>query len=67
MKSALIRLFILPGGVTLLMIMSVLNLILIYAPLPQQDFQVQNDRDQFPGQRRGGGTHLITLPEDNFA
>ncbi len=67
MKSALIRLFILPGGITVLMTMSMLSLILIHALLPQQDFQVQNDRDQFPGQRRGGGTHLITLPPDNFA
>ena len=67
MKSALIRLFILPSGITLLMTLSVLSLILIHTSLVQQDFRAQNDRDQFPGQRRGGGTHLITPPKDNFA
>lgn len=67
MKSALIRLFILPGGITLLMTLSVLSLILIHTSLFQQDFRAQNDRDQFPGQRRGGGTHLMIPSEDSFA
>jgi len=67
MKSALIRLFILPGGITLLMTLSVLSLILIHSSLLQQDFRAKNDRDQFPGQRRGGGTHLIIPLGDNLA
>jgi hypothetical protein len=67
MKSALIRLFILPGGITLLMTLSVLSLILVHTSLLQQDFRAQNDRDQFPGQRRGGGTHLTIPSQENFA
>ncbi len=66
MKAALIRLFILPAGVSRLVGLSVLSLILLYSPLPPLSLELQGDRDQFPGQRRGGGTHW-TLPPDRVA
>ncbi|MBU6229966.1 MAG: hypothetical protein KGQ93_09760 [Cyanobacteria bacterium REEB459] len=64
MKSTLIRIFILPGGISLVMGLSLLSLVIIYASLPQAHLQAASDRNQFPGQRRGGGTHVMFQPGD---
>lgn len=64
MKSTLIRIFILPGGISLVTVLSLLSLIVIHASLPQSHLQAASDRDQFPGQRRGGGTHCVFQPGD---
>ncbi|MEO1067970.1 MAG: hypothetical protein AAFW95_02460, partial [Cyanobacteria bacterium J06638_6] len=50
-------LFIWPSGVTILVGMSVLSLLLLHWPGFDGDRQAQGQRDEFPGQRRGGGTH----------
>lgn len=57
MRAYLIRLFILPQGITWLVSLSLFGLILSHAPLPLLQAQAQSDRNDFPGQRRGGGTH----------
>ena len=57
MRAYLIRLFILPQGLTWLVSLSLLSLILSYAPLPLLQVQALGERNDFPGQRRGGGTH----------
>jgi len=59
MKTALVRLFILPTGVSRLVSLSLLSLILLYSSLSPFALPLQGERDQFPGQRRGGGTHWI--------
>jgi hypothetical protein len=62
MKAVLLRLFILPTGLLQLISLCVLSLILLHAPLSPCSPQAKGDRDEFPGQRRGGGTHwAITL------
>ncbi|NJL46677.1 MAG: hypothetical protein HC929_03205 [Leptolyngbyaceae cyanobacterium SM2_5_2] len=66
MKAALLNLFIMPAGVSRLVSLSLLSLILFYSPLPPFSSPLHGDRDQFPGQRRGGGTHW-TLPLDRVA
>ncbi len=62
MKRALIRLFIMPSGVVLLLGISLLSLILIFLPEPNQSQQVKQEREEFPNQRRGGGTHWDSTP-----
>ncbi len=62
MKAVLIRLFLLPGGVTLLLILSIGGLILAHWPEPSAQPHAQGNREEFPGQRRGGGTHWDSRP-----
>lgn len=64
MKMALIKLFIMPGGVVLLIGICVLSLILIYSPSSTLTQQAKQDREEFPDQRRGGGTHWDNTPDD---
>jgi hypothetical protein len=59
MKAALIRLFIWPSGAAILIGMSLLSLLLLHWPNPQPVRQANGSRDEFPGQRRGGGTHWV--------
>ena len=63
MKMALIKLFIMPGGVVLLIGICVLSLILIYSPSSTLTQQAKQDREEFPDQRRGGGTHWDNTPD----
>jgi hypothetical protein len=64
MKLALIKLFIMPGGVALLIGICLLSLILIYSPPSRMPQQANQDREEFPDQRRGGGTHWDNTPDD---
>lgn len=64
MKMALIKLFVMPGGVALLIGLSLLSLILIYSPPANQTQQAKQEREEFPDQRRGGGTHWDNTPDD---
>jgi hypothetical protein len=64
MKMALVKLFIMPGGVALLMGLCLLSLILLYSPRPQARQHANRDREEFPDQRRGGGTHWDNTPDD---
>ncbi|WOD38171.1 hypothetical protein [Nodosilinea sp. E11] len=57
MKAALIRIFIWPSGIAVLVGVSVLSLLLLHWPDLGGDRQASNPREEFPGQRRGGGTH----------
>lgn len=59
MKAMLIRVFIWPRGAATLAVVSVLSLLLLYWPGSGGDRQAQGDREEFPGQRRGGGTHWV--------
>jgi hypothetical protein len=64
MKLSLIKLFIMPGGAVLLIGLCLLSLILIYSPLPRATEQAKQEREEFPDQRRGGGTHWDNTPDD---
>jgi len=64
MKMALIKVFVMPGGVALLVGICLLSLILTYAPPSRIPHQAKQDRDEFPDQRRGGGTHWDNTPDD---
>ena len=64
MKMALIKLFVMPGGVALLIGLCLLSLILLYSPTPRQGTQARQEREEFPDQRRGGGTHWDNTPDD---
>jgi hypothetical protein len=67
MKATLIRIFIWPSGAALLLGMSVLSLLLLHSPLNGQsrdlDRQAGKHREEFPIQRRGGGTHWMNAPQ----
>ncbi|MBE9136199.1 hypothetical protein IQ254_03110 [Nodosilinea sp. LEGE 07088] len=65
MKATLIRLFIWPSSVAILVGMSVLSLLLLHWPGLDGDRQVKGQRDEFPGQRRGGGTHWANGPQND--
>ncbi|MFH7245194.1 MAG: hypothetical protein ACHWZW_20345 [Spirulina sp.] len=64
MKATLIRLFLVPSGIVSVIGFCVLILILVHAPLPTAHPTSQGDRDEFPLQRRGGGTHWTMAPGD---
>ncbi|MGB3201773.1 MAG: hypothetical protein WBA99_12780 [Nodosilinea sp.] len=59
MKATLIRVFIWPTGTAVLIGISVLTLLLLHWPGLEGDLQANDRRDEFPGQRRGGGTHWV--------
>lgn len=61
MKTTLIRVFIWPSGMAVLVGLSVLSLLLLYWPDRSDYRQANGDREEFPGQRRGGGTHWVNL------
>lgn len=65
MKGMLIRVFIWPSGVAMLVGMSMLTLLLLHLPSPQGDRQANGSREEFPGQRRGGGTHWVNPPQSD--
>ncbi|PSR18032.1 hypothetical protein C8255_09560 [filamentous cyanobacterium CCP3] len=68
MKATLIRVFIWPSGTAILVGVSVLSLLLLHLPSPDGNRQASGPRDEFPGQRRGGGTHWVNpLPRDSMA
>ncbi|PSN15662.1 hypothetical protein C7293_06305 [filamentous cyanobacterium CCT1] len=68
MKATLIRVFIWPSGTAILLGVSVLSLLLLHWPNPDGDRQANGPRDEFPGQRRGGGTHWVNpLHHDSMA
>ncbi len=56
MKALFIRFFILPQGSTLVTTICVAILILLHSPLLTASSN--GNRDEFPKQRQGGGTHL---------
>jgi hypothetical protein len=62
MKATLIKVFIWPSGAAVLIGVSVLTLLLLYWPHPGSDRQASGNREEFPGQRRGGGTHWVNTP-----
>ncbi len=64
MKAALIRLFLVPSGIVSVIGFCVLILILVHVPLPIDHPTSQGGRDEFPHQRRGGGTHWTMNPGD---
>ncbi len=66
MKATLIRVFIWPSGATVLAAVSVLILLLLHVPNASGDRHTKNNREEFPGQRRGGGTHWVNLPHDDI-
>ncbi len=57
MKATLVRVFIWPSGIAVLVGVSVLSLLLLHWPDGRDHRQANGDREEFPGQRRGGGTH----------
>ncbi len=65
MKATLIRVFIWPSGAAVLAAVSVLILLLLHLPNTSGDRQAKSNRDEFPGQRRGGGTHWVNLPHND--
>lgn len=68
MKTTLIQVFIWPSGAAVLIAISVLTLLLLHWPGLEGDLQASDRRDEFPGQRRGGGTHWVnTLHNDTMA
>ncbi len=68
MKATLIRVFVWPSGAAVLVGISMLTLLLLHWPQLGGDRQARNPRDEFPGQRRGGGTHWVnTPPHDTMA
>ncbi|MGF1518045.1 MAG: hypothetical protein ACFCVB_09605 [Nodosilinea sp.] len=66
MKATLIRVFIWPSGAAVLVAVSVLILLLLHLPNTCGDRHAKNNREEFPGQRRGGGTHWVNLPNDDM-
>jgi hypothetical protein len=66
MKATLIRVFIWPSGAAMLVALSGLTLLLLHWPDLRGDHQAQGTRDEFPGQRRGGGTHWIDNSVNNI-
>ncbi|HEY9876960.1 MAG TPA: hypothetical protein V6D29_00830 [Leptolyngbyaceae cyanobacterium] len=59
MKAFLIRLFILQKGAISLVSFCLLWLILTSLPPIMPGQAARNGGDDFPGQRRGGGTHWV--------
>lgn len=59
MKATLIRVFIWPSGAALLVGFSMLSLLLLHWPSFEAEQQASGNRDEFPGQRQGGGTHWV--------
>ncbi|MEM1279878.1 MAG: hypothetical protein AAF892_11710 [Cyanobacteria bacterium P01_D01_bin.71] len=55
MKSLLIQLLILPRGLIFLGVFCSASLVLLTIPT---ETLANGGRDEFPGQRRGGGTHV---------
>jgi len=68
MKATLIRVFIWPSGAAVLVAVSVLTLLLLHWPGLEGNRHAQGNREEFPGQRRGGGTHWVNNSlNDNMA
>jgi hypothetical protein len=65
MKELLIRLFIWPSGAAMLVGVSMLTLLLLHLPELGADPQAKGPREEFPGQRRGGGTHWVNTPHSD--
>lgn len=65
MKATLIKLFIWPSGAAVLIGLSVLTLLLLHWPHLYGDRQANGQREEFPGQRRGGGTHWVNAPHSD--
>jgi hypothetical protein len=65
MKELLIRVFIWPSGAAMLVGLSMLTLLLLHLPDPGADPQANGSREEFPGQRRGGGTHWANIPHSD--
>ncbi len=65
MKKLLIRVFIWPSGVAMLVGVSLLTLLLLHLPDLMADSHAQGRREEFPGQRRGGGTHWVNTPHND--
>ncbi len=61
MKSLLIQLLVLPRGLIFLGIFCSTSLVLLTAPVET----LADGGDEFPGQRRGGGTH-VTMQTTDF-
>lgn len=61
MKSLLIQLLVLPRGLIFLGIFCSASLMLITAPAQTL---ANGGGDEFPGQRRGGGTHITMQAKD---
>jgi hypothetical protein len=61
MQATLIRVFIWPRGIAALVGICLLSLLLLHWPNSQATEQAKGPRDEFPGQRRGGGTHWVHL------
>lgn len=60
MKSLLIQLLVLPRGLIFLGIFCSMSLVLLTAPAATL---ADGGGDEFPGQRRGGGTHVTMEPK----
>lgn len=65
MKATLIRVFIWPSGTVVIAGISVLSLLLLHWPNLEGDRLANGTRDEFPGQRRGGGTHWVDEPHND--
>ncbi len=65
MKELLIRVFIWPSGTAMLVGLSMLTLLLLHLPDLGVDPQANGSREEFPGQRRGGGTHWVNAPHSD--
>jgi hypothetical protein len=57
MKSLLIQLLVLPRGLVFLGLFCCISLLLL--SVPTKTLAEGASGDQFPGQRQGGGTHVI--------
>ncbi|HIK55194.1 MAG TPA: hypothetical protein IGS37_08530 [Synechococcales cyanobacterium M55_K2018_004] len=59
MKTSLLQYLVSPYGQAVLALVSILTLVLIHLPQADTVGRVHDNRDEFPGRRRGGGTHWI--------
>lgn len=66
MKPLLIRLFILQKGAVSLVSLCLICLILLSLPPMMAGHATGNGSDDFPRQRRGGGTHWISPLQNLF-
>jgi hypothetical protein len=59
MRALLIRLLILPKGLSLLHLFCLLALVALHLPTSSFESTIGKDGDLFPGRRRGGGSHWV--------
>ncbi|MBD0335683.1 MAG: hypothetical protein ICV62_09350 [Cyanobacteria bacterium Co-bin13] len=59
MRALLIRLLILPRGLSSINLFCLLALVVLHLPAGSFDSKTSQGGDEFPGRRRGGGSHWV--------